>query len=67
MSEQLPYKPGTPMNTIIEDGWSRGFLYSQTLDELRKMGYNLSLLELVRCWDALEADERQYYDNLKIR
>lgn len=55
------------MNTIIEDGWSRGFLYSQTLDELRKMGYNLSLLELVRCWDALEADERQYYDNLKIR
>jgi hypothetical protein len=57
----LPYKPGTPLRAIIEDGFYRGFDMSQTLQEATKMGYELKPSELLRAWDKLEADMFQYF------
>lgn len=55
MSEYTkPYRPGTPRNHIIEDGWSRGFSIMQTWNELHNMGYNTDIEEVNRIWEALD-------------
>ena len=33
------YVEGTSAETIIEDGWSRGFAVSQTVEELHAQGF----------------------------
>ena len=42
-----PYKEGTPLNVIINDGFSRGFNAKQTVKEAKEMGYDVTI-EYVR-------------------
>lgn len=56
---------GTPLNTIIIDGWSRGLTFQQTRDECLQMGFALCVAEpqIHRIWqredEALAEYERK--------
>ncbi|MDT4837740.1 hypothetical protein FQZ97_714800 [compost metagenome] len=49
------YRPGTPLNEILKDCWSRSFTMEQTLQEVEGMGFKVdaSLVEWFNGqWDA---------------
>lgn len=49
-----PYVDGTSLEDIIEDGWSRGFPPSQTIEEAKMMGFDLPLWYLLAEWERYE-------------
>ncbi len=55
--------PEVSAETIITDGWSRGFNVSQTLTVLQERGYERVLKqEILKKWEKLERDMMIYYD-----
>lgn len=58
----MVYKEGTPLEEIIKDGWARGFYQTQTLQEARDMGYNITEEYVVEEWAKLE---EEYWRNVK--
>lgn len=46
-----PYVDGISLEDIIEDGWSRGFPPSQTIEEAKMMGFDLPLWYLLAEWE----------------
>lgn len=52
------WHPGVKMDTIIVDGWSRGFQYEQTLFECVQAGYSACLAEpAIRArWATMDAE-----------
>lgn len=51
-----PYKEDTPLWIIIRDGWSRGFAYSQVVEEAAEMGYYISDNIVKACYYVHEED-----------
>ena len=54
------YKPGTTLNQILEDGWSRGFEYEQTLMEAHASGYTVTITEIKAEWFRLDNKYEQH-------
>lgn len=52
-----PFREGTPLNTILDDGWSRGLHILQTYREAHEMGYSIHLEEIHERW---EWNEKQF-------
>lgn len=52
------WRPGTKMQTIIVDGWSRGFHKSQTLHECIQAGYSACIAEpaIDQRWAMMDAE-----------
>lgn len=52
------WRPGTKMQTIIVDGWSRGFHKSQTLHECIQAGYSKCIAEpaIDQRWGQMDAE-----------
>lgn len=52
------WRPGTKMQTIIVDGWSRGFHKSQTLHECIQAGYSKCIAEpaIDQRWGMMDAE-----------
>jgi hypothetical protein len=48
---QQPYKTGTPLECILEDGWSRDFDTAQTVAEAKYMGFTIEAYQVQRAWD----------------
>ena len=44
------YKTGTPLTTIIQDGWARGFEATQTVEEAQASGYKVAIEFVKTCW-----------------
>lgn len=58
-----PYKDGTPMFEIILDGWARGFLVSQTDEELKIMGFTqVSEFDIIKIWELLEDKMQNHFE-----
>jgi hypothetical protein len=49
-----PYVDGVSLEDIIEDGWSRGFPPSQTIEEAKMMGFDLPLEHLLAEWQRYD-------------
>lgn len=47
------YKTGTPLTTIIQDGWARGFEATQTVEEAQASGYKITLEQVQSYWAVL--------------
>lgn len=50
MGREKAYVDGTTLQQILDDGWSRGFLPQQTLEEAEAQGFSLSAEELTAAW-----------------
>ena len=52
------WRPGVKMQTIIVDGWSRGFHKQQTLHECIQAGYSKCIAEpaIDLCWAQIDAE-----------
>jgi hypothetical protein len=48
-----PYKEGVSLKAIMEDGWSRGFHFSQTVEEAGIMGYTVTKEEVLAKWEEM--------------
>ena len=48
------YRPGTPLDVIIRDGWRRDFNIRQTLLEAKQMGFAVTPFEVMDTWIALD-------------
>jgi hypothetical protein len=48
---QQPYKTGTALGYIVEDGWSRDFDTAQTVAEARYMGFTIEAYQVQKAWD----------------
>lgn len=55
-TQTLPYKPGTSLFTILQDGWSRDFGPSQTVDEATKMGFIIAIDDVMAVWRLMDRD-----------
>lgn len=44
------YKDNTPLEAILRDGWSRGFLPEQTIEEAAAMGFKVSEGDVDIAW-----------------
>lgn len=62
MTNSKPYKEGTNLETILDDGWSRGFAVSQTLREAKEMGYEVTESQVMIHWANLDI---QYENSMK--
>lgn len=60
------YRDGTPSHNIIEDGWMRGFIIEQTLDELKIMGYDLSREYVQSEWNRYNKEMAEDFANMDI-
>ena len=56
-----PYRDNVSLKCIIEDGWSRGFMIEQTVDEAKVMGYSTSIEEVQKQWDILTRGMETYF------
>jgi len=54
--EIKPYKDGVTLAQIIEDGWARGFLPNQTVEEAEIMGYHVTMMEVENAWKKLDIE-----------
>jgi hypothetical protein len=58
------YKPHVTAQEMSIDGWSRGFQPSQTLEEMRSMGVDITEEQLTKHWKALQdAFEKPYNED----
>lgn len=58
----LPYRPGTTADQIIEDGFYRGFAIPQTYDELKQMGYQVKPSAIMARWNELEKEMIEFFE-----
>ena len=50
-----PFRDGTTLDEIMQDGWSRGFNPEQTVSECVVMGFtHISLSDVVAAWKELD-------------
>ena len=54
------YKPGTPKEVIIKDGWARGFRPRQIYAEVKQQGYEISIDELMPYFCQFEKEMREF-------
>jgi len=59
----LPYRPGTPLDAIVEDGFYRGFKPEQTIIEAHEMGYEIRIKDLEMWWGKLEREMIEYFES----
>jgi hypothetical protein len=55
-----PYKKGSTLEQIIEDGWSSGFQISQTMIEIELMGYHSNLNYVRSEWNRMDKEFMEY-------
>lgn len=48
------YPDGTSADTVIMDGWTRGFEIEQTIRELRELGHLHTVTQVRAAWDKLD-------------
>lgn len=61
MNNKKPYKDGVTLEQILLDGWSRGFLAEQTVEECAEMGYIVDYGYVNEYWKTL-SEEYSTYD-----
>lgn len=63
------WKPGTKMQAIIDDGWSRGFRPEQTLRECSAAGYSFCIAEpaINARWSSLDISIKEHMERENTR
>jgi hypothetical protein len=58
-----PYRDNTPLEEILRDGWSRGFLPEQTIEEASAMGFKVSEEDVDIAWHNFQTEMEAYFAN----
>lgn len=65
---QYPYREGTHLLAILRDGWARGFVVEQTVEEAHVMGFTKVTPDLVmRLWRHEDRKMRRHFGLEDIR